>query len=520
MAKIMFIKPALETDAIWDPVRTCVYSGMWYLASKLKEHGHQVRCLDEVVRSNGLQKRNLFQRTLIGDVYSDRPLVISYAELQKQKMRDYASLSPREFAEKYSAFREEGVISRTMARTGNSEEETLQEVARMSPDFVGIPLIATANYLPAISLGRKIKEHFPRTKIMFGGQHVSAMPEQFLAENGFVDFVFTGDAISSITGVIEGRTADKIVRGRFQPMTNFPLLDPEVIEGNNYPAVPNYTYPTDGRKYVDFMFSKGCFRRCDFCVAGSQKGNHVTAEDYDRVDKQLGIFRVNGIEELVVQDDAFLWDKQHIREHLPRILGLMKKHGFFWQNNGGLEFEALNDFVTEQLIKYNSHGRGRVTSLYIPFNPRGWNKDKSAARTMSQRFHQHLENLKKLRGAGVYVFTSTIIGTPEQTREAFDEELQTDRELIQQGYIDAALCLSATMLPGTRWFDLNGHNIVNKKDYPGYSLFTTHHKTDFMSPTEIEEAMIKWLKGLDDVQKTYFWQTAFPNTLGGNQGVR
>jgi len=68
------------------------------------------------------------------------------------------------------------------------------------------------------------------------------------------------------------------------------------------------------------------------------------------------------------------------------------------------------------------------------------------------------------------------------------------------------------MLPGTKWFGSNGQNIVNKKDYAGYSLFTTYHKTDFLKPEEIEECMIKWVKELDSVQRTYHWGTAFPNS--------
>jgi radical SAM superfamily enzyme YgiQ (UPF0313 family) len=169
--------------------------------------------------------------------------------------------------------------------------------------------------------------------------------------------------------------------------------------------------------------------------------------------------------------------------------------------------------VTDQLIKYNKSGKGKVTALYVPFNPRNWNKEESASKSMSDRYHKNLENLKRLREeGGIYVFTSAIIGTPEQTRETFEEELATDRKLIQEGYIDSALCLSATMLSGTKWYETNGHNIVNKKDFAGYSLFTTHHRTNFLEPKEIEELMITWTKSLDDVQKTYHWGTAFPNS--------
>lgn len=512
MAKVTFVKPALETDAVWDPIRTCSYLGIWYLASHLKSKGHNVTYLDEVVRNQGLSKKTLFNRVIKENEITETPLDQSYEEFTSKKIYDYQNLSPKDFVGKYSAFNESGKVSRTMVRTGNSLEDTLKEIEKTNPDVVGIPLIATANYLPATRLARQIKERFPKIKVIFGGQAISADPEGFLRENPYVDQVITGDAISVIDDVVEGRRLEKIVHGGFQNMDRFPLLDLSIIENTGYPDEPTYTYPTSGRKSVDFMFSKGCFRRCDFCVAGSQKGNHITTTDYDQIDKQLAELKRQGVEELVIQDDAFLHDPIHRKEYLPKILGLMKKYGFYWQNNGGIEFEGIDDFVTEQLIKYNQEGEGKVTALYVPFNPRSWNKEQSAAKSMSSRYHQNAENLKKLREqAGIYVFTSSILGTPEQTEEAFNEELQTDRELIKNGYLDAALCLSATMLPATRWYENNGHNIINKKDYAGYSLFATHHRTDHLEPQDIERLMATWTKSLDDVQKTYHWGTGFPN---------
>lgn len=379
-------------------------------------------------------------------------------------MQDYCDLSPGEFAEKYSAFQKNGKLSRIIVRTGNSLEDTLNKIEESNPDVVGIPLIASANYLPATRLAKEIKTKFPKIKVIFGGQAISADPVAFVKENPYVDQVVTGDAISVIEDIVEGKRTEKIVYGGFRTMDEFPMLDPSILEDTGYPIELNYTYPTSGRKSIDFMFSKGCFRKCEFCVAGSQKGNHITTIDYEKIDRQLLEFKKQGVEELVIQDDAFLHDPKHRMEHLPKILGLMKKYGFYFQNNGGIEFEGIDDFVTEQLIKYNQEGEGRVTSLYVPFNPRCWNKEESAAKSMSFRYHENAENLKRLREqAGIYIFTSAIIGTPEQTEVAFNEELQTDKELIQNGYLDSALCLSATMLPGTRWYESNGHNIVNKK---------------------------------------------------------
>jgi radical SAM superfamily enzyme YgiQ (UPF0313 family) len=145
-------------------------------------------------------------------------------------------------------------------------------------------------------------------------------------------------------------------------MDKCPLLDPSIIAENNYPLEPTYAFSSSGRRTADYMFSKGCFRHCDFCMAGCQVGNHVTCIDYDQVEKQLQVFKQYGISEIIVQDDAFIFKA---KSHLVRILGLMKKHGFYWQNNGGIDFELLDDFVTEKFIQYNREGKGKITALYV-----------------------------------------------------------------------------------------------------------------------------------------------------------
>jgi len=199
---------------------------------------------------------------------------------------------------------------------------------------------------------------------------------------------------------------------------------------------------------------------------------------------------------------------------MKKVLGLMKKYGFFWQNNGGLDFQLLSKGVTGLFIAYNKEDEGQITALYIPFNPREWNKIDSATKIMIARYHDNCENLKRLREeAGIYVFTSEIIGTPEQTIQIMESDIEFHKELIKHGYLDAALTLSATLLPGTKRNKENKSMIINEKDYAGYSLFMTHHKTkNITDPKIIEEFMIRRAKELNKVQKTYIWGTAFQNS--------
>lgn len=46
MAKMVFIRPYLETDVTWEVIRTSCNLGMWYMASDLKQKGHSGWYLD------------------------------------------------------------------------------------------------------------------------------------------------------------------------------------------------------------------------------------------------------------------------------------------------------------------------------------------------------------------------------------------------------------------------------------------------------------------------------------------
>ncbi|OGD65762.1 hypothetical protein A2215_04740 [Candidatus Berkelbacteria bacterium RIFOXYA2_FULL_43_10] len=104
MSKILFVKPAIEADAVWDPIRTCSYLGLWFMASLLKSAGHDVIYLDEVVRNGGLNRRTLFHRCVRDGVTTDTPLGTDAEKFQTRKMMDFHAMSSHEFVAKYSAF--------------------------------------------------------------------------------------------------------------------------------------------------------------------------------------------------------------------------------------------------------------------------------------------------------------------------------------------------------------------------------------------------------------------------------
>lgn len=505
--KIAFVSPQRQVDAIHEPPRGGIQIGPALMASKLAELGHEVHYLDESVRNGGWQRRELSRRRLQtgSRVIHEIALNRSWADVQTEKMADFRAMSPTDFIKKWSAFKDDGTVERIIARIGVPEEETIEHLRDLGVQAVGIPLAASANYLAATSLGSRIKRELPGVRVVMGGQHITADPRQFVLDNPWVDHVASGDAITTIEDMMAGRATSKIVAGGFQQMTEYPVMNCDLFADAGYSTPPTHNYPS-GLKSVDWMASRGCYRDCAFCFAG-RKEQAVTQSSWDRIRKQLDHFVASGIEELVLQDDAILFRAKQF--FLP-LLREMKSRGLSWSDNGGVEFESFTPEIAEAIERYNGDGRpGKCISLYVPFNPRSWNATMNSAGSMTGRYHNSLENLGRVRAAGVYVLTSLMVGTPDQTKQMFTEDVGISRGLITDGYLDSALPLSATMLPGTQWHARNGHNIVHPDDWAGYNLFSTHHRTDHMTPREIEVCMVRSVRELADVQQIGPWQSAF-----------
>lgn len=283
-------------------------------------------------------------------------------------------------------------------------------------------------------------------------------------------------------------------------MNELAILDPLLLENVKLPMPATHTYPTDGRKYVDILFSRGCMKRCEFCVAGSK--NYL----YDKLDleiaeRQLRVFKDAEYKELILQDNDLLRDK----EHFFNVLKLIKKYSFKWQDNGGIAIEDLDEEVANAIIKYDN-----CTALYIPFNPRYY-LVKQAAKRATEKYSGNVRQLKRLREAGIYVYTSGIYGTHFQTKSDIDQEIEIYKSLITEGYVDHALVFALSHLPATRSHELFSHDIINPHDWVGYSILTPHAKTKHMGIRDVEVAIIKAYHEFNSVQSSVSeWRSAFP----------
>lgn len=494
--RILLVVPFIYTDAVFDPIRACQNIGLKYLGSFLKALGHTVEILDCVLEG-------FDQRKLVG---SDK----SYSQFTAEKLTDVRDLDAAAFSEKYNA---EGYAGRPVVRTGLALAEIVERVRAFNPDIVGISIFASCNHISALETAKAIKNAFPHIKIVAGGAHATDMAEVVLRDSeGAIDICVRGEGFAPLQQIVEGITPEigvaylddegnlidkgEAVRIAF---SDFPDLDPELYEHISLPKSAPHTHQTHG-KWTDVMFSRGCHRGCEFCVAGS-KCYRYQALGLDKAEEQLRRLKAAGYEHLILQDDDLLQNLNFFYG----VLELISKYDFSWQDNGGVSIEDLSPEVGQKIID-----NGRCTALYVPFNPRAHTVAQAAGQTV-RKYGVNVEGLKRLRAKGVYVYTSGIVGLNVHSRENIESEVEEYKSLIAGGYVDQALIFPVSHLPATRNHTLFAKDIEDPAYWLGYSIFVPHARTQTMVVREVELAVIWANMELNNAQSQAGpWGSAFP----------
>ena len=171
---------------------------------------------------------------------------------------------------------------------GRLHPEEVRALADM--DVVGISSI-TRTQPPAYELAHRLKKLNPRLRIVFGGPHVTALPEEAL-EHG--DVVVRREGDLTFVELLERTAEDKEDpclkevqgisyrdgNGNTHHNPDRPFLTSEELSDLPFPD-----YPAQVRRGISnsvIVTSRGCPFHCDFCAVISQFGSGYRFLDVDR----------------------------------------------------------------------------------------------------------------------------------------------------------------------------------------------------------------------------------------------
>lgn len=346
----------------------------------------------------------------------------SYCGEISQKCYPPASLMYLASALRDSGFEPEIIDANAFAL---SDPEIESRISKARPDIIGMSLYSDilSHVYSLVNLAAKCA---PKAKIVLGGPHATAVPEQTLEQFSNADFVLSGEADHSLPmlcrAVDQNLELDKIP-GLYYRRGNGILSGP----GHVFPDVHNIALPAkdllsqayDQKKYhsllvrkrpVDTLFtSRGCPFSCGFCYNFRQKYRARTPED---VVQELSLIRDRGIRDVEICDDTFTVDEGRALE----IFRLIKKEKL----DVSFRIKSRVDVFTEKLAA----AAGDAGVYLVAFGMESGSQRVLDIMNKKITLEQSVRACRLTRKYGLACHSSWVIGYPGETRENVEETVR------------------------------------------------------------------------------------------------
>jgi radical SAM superfamily enzyme YgiQ (UPF0313 family) len=374
-----------------------------------------------------------------------------------------------------SALRRKGIDCAIADRAmRGSNEKTLYSVATSGAfDVVGIQ-VYSCGYKQAQALARAVKAKNPRTVIVFGGRHPSALPEEVLSDEPACDFVIVGEAeealpelvsrtkaggsVEDISGVAFRKDGKTVTDGQagWTRVDDYPLPAWDLIKPQFYPLSPQGVV-VKNPPVAPIITSRGCPYSCRFC-ASSVAGKTVRYRSADAVVDEIGFLHKKfGVGEIQILDDNFTLKRSHAVNILEGILKRGLKVALSLPN--GVRLDRLD----EELVRLLE--RAGCYSLTVGLDSGSQRVLDAMERKVS--VEEMLEKLHMIkRVSNIRLTGNIIIGLPSETRQDFLKTVS----LTLKAPLDRCYFGFYLPLPGSALFDeLRSRGKLNGLDYEDLS---------------------------------------------------
>lgn len=304
-------------------------------------------------------------------------------------------------------------------------EETIERLLRGAFDYVGMSLTTIATQ-GAVRIASALKAENPKIKILAGGPHPSALPEDTLNRWDVFDALVVGEGeltalelircmedegdLSQVQGVAfrkNGRVVINPRRERIRDLDSLGLPDWSLLD-ETFSLYRLPVYSADRSPSFSLFTSRGCIGKCEFC-ARSVFGRVVTRHSPEYVAQLIAqLHRDHGIRHIRFQDDNFLLN----RRWLEQFLRLFRRidPDLSWSCAGRI------DLVDKELLKRLK--RSRCTEIFYGLE--------SGSQQILDLLQKNITSaqleraLSATRAAGIATAANVMLGNPLETPKTLE----------------------------------------------------------------------------------------------------
>jgi radical SAM superfamily enzyme YgiQ (UPF0313 family) len=319
-----------------------------------------------------------------------------------------------------------------------------EKIKFLDHDYFGITIttpIANNGY----RISRIIKKFHPDSKVIFGGVHATAIPEEPFKE-GMADFVVRGDGEETLVKLL-GRVPFKDISGlsykdkdkicHIQP--NGLIADLDTLPFPAYHKLNLKLYRPAVGAYkrlpaINMVTTRGCVGKCTFCNSANIRLRRRSAENTLEDIKILS--HIYGIKEIAFYDDTFTV----YPSSLIKLCDLLIKNkiDITWS------CFARTDCVTFEILKKMKAAGCHQVMYGIE------SASEEVLKNIKKSVHKSAikDIIDMTRRLGIVVRCTFMFGNPGETEEIIDETIKYSIELDP----DIALYNITTPYPGTEMF--------------------------------------------------------------------
>jgi len=328
-------------------------------------------------------------------------------------------------------------------------------------DIIGMGIMFSCSWPALRMLVHKIRDRFPNTPIVLGGEHATAMTQDILdqspvdyivrgeGENTFVELcgrIAHGAAVSDVAGLAWRQDGGIVVnekRSRIQDIDQIPWPAWHHFNVDEYIAYAQPHGSAEGRS-IPMLATRGCPFQCTFCGSPGMWGTTWRARDIKNVVDEIETY-INryGANDFQFEDLTAVIRKDWVLSFANEIMSRHLK--ITWQLPSGTRSEAIDDEAATAMF-----ASGCTQFTYAL---------ESGSTEMLQRIKKHIKldkafaSAKSSMNAGIRVQAGFIYGYPDETLGQMFQTYKTILRCAVAGFHEVSVS-TLQPLPNTEMFEI------------------------------------------------------------------